>query len=176
MQRIVALVIVLLGSTPPHSQAAITIKFSIIDSGGGAASSGPLRVSATLGQPLVGVSSGATLALVAGLPPSVAGIAVGAPQPLLPAFTRLALVLPNPFATKASIAFDIASSSVTTVRIFDASGRLIRTLVDGPLEPGRYTIEWDGAGVHGLPVGAGVYFCLLRSGATSEMRRMTLIR
>ena len=54
-----------------------------------------------------------------------------------------------------------------SLRVFDLRGRLVETLVDGPLPAGPHEVAWD---AHGVP--AGVYFVQLSNGTLHESRRM----
>jgi hypothetical protein len=94
----------------------------------------------------------------------------------VPAAHRLSQNYPNPFNPSTTIAFDIASATDVTLRVYDAAGREVATLFDGRLEPGSYTSEFDGSSV-----ASGVYFTVLEAGragggAFREMRKMLLIR
>jgi len=63
------------------------------------------------------------------------------------------------------------------VKIFDVSGRLVATLVDGDiLAAVRHEIVWRGCDSVGRTVAAGVYFYRLESGDFSETKRMTLVK
>jgi hypothetical protein len=104
---------------------------------------------------------------------SVAGVEDGAPVRSV----RLRQNLPNPFGARTAIGFDLARRGQVTLRIFDVSGRLVRTLVDGSeLESGSHRVEWNGRDQVGAQVGAGLYFCRLTAGPVSETRRMVLAR
>jgi photosystem II stability/assembly factor-like uncharacterized protein len=94
----------------------------------------------------------------------------------VPAAHRLSQNYPNPFNPTTTIAFDIASSTEVTLRVYDATGREVATLFDGRLEPGSYTSTFDGTSV-----ASGVYFTVLEAGrggegAFREMRKMLLVR
>lgn len=67
-------------------------------------------------------------------------------------------VRPNPMANSSSFAFDVASPGNASVKIFDVSGRLVRTLLDGELPSGRHSAVWDARGDDGRVVANGVYF------------------
>ncbi len=67
-------------------------------------------------------------------------------------------VAPNPMANSCTFAFELASPGSTTVRVFDVSGRLVRTLLDEQLPLGRHSAVWDARGDHGQVVANGVYF------------------
>ena len=96
--------------------------------------------------------------------------------PSTPLISRMRRVAPNPFRSQTSIWFDVARPSRTTIRIFNATGRLVRTLTDAVLAPNQYKYDWDGSDTRGHPAAAGIYFCLFESGATRETTRITLLK
>jgi flagellar hook assembly protein FlgD len=62
------------------------------------------------------------------------------------------------------------------VRIYDAAGRLVRTLVDGARPAGRYSELWDGLDSRGGAVASGIYFYRLDAGAFTQTKKMVLLR
>jgi len=60
--------------------------------------------------------------------------------------------------------------------VFDARGRLVRTLVDDTESPGRHEAGWDGADDAGRRVASGVYFARLVADGHSEATRMVLLK
>ena len=90
---------------------------------------------------------------------------------------RLRQNLPNPFSTRTTIGFDLARRDQASLRIYDVTGRLVRTLADGGmLESGSHQVEWSGRDDGGARLEAGLYFCRLAAGPASETRRMVLAR
>jgi len=85
---------------------------------------------------------------------------------------------PNPFNPKTVIryALDGTEAVPTTLRVYDPTGRLVRTLIDAPQTAGAYDVTWDGKGSDGRDVSSGVYFYVLASGARRETRRMVLLK
>jgi hypothetical protein len=83
---------------------------------------------------------------------------------------------PNPFNPRTSIRFELPVSESVRLDVFDAAGRLVRELADGPLAAGTHVREWDGLNAGGVPVASGVYFYRLEAGATIESRRMVLAK
>lgn len=83
---------------------------------------------------------------------------------------------PNPFNPVTVIPFHVARMSHVEVKIFDVSGRHIRTLFDGMKEKGSYRIVWDGRDGRNRSLGSGVYFCKLKIGIYSATERLVLIR
>ena len=97
------------------------------------------------------------------------------PMPL-PDVTFLAQNFPNPFNPITTIAFGIKESGYVSLRIYDAAGRLVTTLVDESRPAGRYTTEWNGRGADGRAVSSGVYFYRLNMGEFKETKKMILLR
>ena len=67
--------------------------------------------------------------------------------------------------------------------IYDLSGRLMRVLVDGPKEPGYYSVSWHGRDEAGRAVRTGVYFYGLsttkhggQAGGLSAMKKLVVLR
>ncbi len=91
---------------------------------------------------------------------------------------------PNPFNPSTTIAFAIARQSQVKLEIFDILGRRVRSLLDQPMQPGRFKIEWDGRNAGGEAVASGVYFYRLVAGAPStssgqgfvQVKKMVLLR
>ena len=73
--------------------------------------------------------------------------------------------------------FDLARPQRASLRIFDASGRLVRTLRDGPHEAGGHEAVWRGEDDHGRRVAAGVYFARLETDHDGvKTRKLTMVR
>jgi hypothetical protein len=92
---------------------------------------------------------------------------------------RLAQSFPNPFPPGrpfTDIRFNIAKASPVTLRIFDASGRLVRILMDETLDAGAHAVAWDGKNGAGEAVGSGIYFYRLRAGEFSATRELVRLR
>ena len=92
---------------------------------------------------------------------------------------RLALLSPrpNPFNPRTEIRLDLPRQGAVWLRIYDASGRLVRTLVGGAtLPPGTRAVSWDGSDDAGRAAASGVYFVRLEALGLSETRRAVLAR
>lgn len=83
---------------------------------------------------------------------------------------------PNPFAHTTSISFVLPEESYVSMRVFDISGRHVRTLVDGARSPGSYAVHWDGTDTWGRRVNPGIYVCILDAGDFKAMRKMIFTR
>jgi hypothetical protein len=65
---------------------------------------------------------------------------------------------PNPFYQSTMIRYQLPISNHTTIKIYDMSGRLIKTLVDEKQTAGYYTVKWDGRDNSGRKAPSGIYF------------------
>jgi hypothetical protein len=83
---------------------------------------------------------------------------------------------PNPFNPMCTIRYEIPKAGRVSLRIFDVSGSLVRTLVDAWREPGAYSEVWDGRGDAGKALPSGVYFYRLEAGDFVATRKMVLLR
>ena len=85
---------------------------------------------------------------------------------------------PNPFNQATAIHYRLTESAQVLLRIYDAHGGLVRTLVHEEQGAGQYTLRWDGRDRDGKDVASGVYFCRLNIGKEEGMktRKMVLIR
>jgi hypothetical protein len=95
---------------------------------------------------------------------------------VLPTVMSLAQNFPNPFNPETTIRFDIATEASVSVRIFDITGQLVRTLVSDSRAAGSYTELWDGRTDAGIRVGSGVYFYELKAGSFTSMKKMTFVQ
>jgi hypothetical protein len=101
-------------------------------------------------------------------------------RPKTPTVLALAQNYPNPFGAASgttSIGYSIPSSGTRVVlRVYDVSGRLVRTLVEGQKESNRYVITWDGKNDRGAEVAAGIYLYKLQFGSKSITKKMVIVR
>ncbi|MEN8229283.1 MAG: family 16 glycosylhydrolase [Bacteroidota bacterium] len=77
---------------------------------------------------------------------------------------------PNPFHPGTSIIFSTPVVEHVTLEVYDATGRLVQTLVDAEHQPGRYQVEFDGT-----PFPSGLYAYRLTAGDFKETKQMLLM-
>ncbi len=85
-------------------------------------------------------------------------------------------VSPNPFVNSTTIAYSIANSGKVSLKVFDITGRCIKTLVDEKKEAGFYTIKWNGCNSSNKKFAVGVYFTRLTSGNFTSVKKVILVR
>jgi outer membrane protein assembly factor BamB len=88
---------------------------------------------------------------------------------------------PNPFCKLTAISYQLKAPSYTTLKVYDISGRLIRTLVAGEKKAGIYSISWSGRDSHGKKAASGIYFyrIVTRIGQASDFtstKKLILLR
>jgi len=84
-------------------------------------------------------------------------------------------ILPNPSTGPVSISFVTGESGITTLKLYDISGRLVKTLVSGDLNKGTHTVWWDKTTDSGRISSPGVYFARLSTGGTEASTRLILL-
>ena len=62
------------------------------------------------------------------------------------------------------------------MRIYDASGRLVRSLIDGALPPGWHGVRWDGKDDMGRSVSSGVYLVEFETCGFKDVRKIVCLR
>jgi DNA-binding beta-propeller fold protein YncE len=92
-----------------------------------------------------------------------------------PSEFALESVAPNPMMSATTISFALPRDATTRVSVMDVSGRVVATLQNGPASAGRHAITWDGTGVDGRHVAAGLYFVRVTSGDRHLTGRLVVV-
>ena len=96
---------------------------------------------------------------------------LGTEDDVLPAAYALQQNYPNPFNPATIIRFSVAEKQEASLQIFDITGRLVETLINQHLTPGKYEVTWQAG--H-LP--SGTYFMQMKSGGFVKTRKMVLLK
>ncbi|MCK4446256.1 MAG: right-handed parallel beta-helix repeat-containing protein, partial [Candidatus Marinimicrobia bacterium] len=105
-------------------------------------------------------------------------IHVGVDQPLceLPAEFSLSQNYPNPFNPITTISYALPVDSKVTLRIYDAMGGLVRTLVDEKQNAGYKSVLWNGRNESGSKVSSGIYFYRIAAGDFTQVKKMVFLK
>jgi len=98
---------------------------------------------------------------------------------LVPGSLQLQQNYPNPFNPNTRIHFSIPlenSGQNISLIIFNQLGQRVKTLFNGSIAEGNYSLVWNGANDQGQVVASGMYIYLLHAGKNSIIKRMTLVR
>lgn len=105
---------------------------------------------------------------------STAPTGVG-PDPSIPGLELQAR--PNPFGAATQVRFALPRATLVELRVFDVSGRPVRTLLGGAfLEAGAHDASWDGRDDAGEQLGSGIYFLRLETAVSRRVERVLLVR
>jgi hypothetical protein len=89
---------------------------------------------------------------------------------------ELAAPWPNPANPQVSVRYRAPAGSVVAGRLFDARGRLVRSLDLPPASGDWQTAVWDGLADDGAGAASGTYFLRLDTGVEIRVRTLTLVR
>ena len=78
---------------------------------------------------------------------------------------------PNPFNPTTDFRFQITDFSMVTLKVYDALGREVATLIDETKQRGSYDVKWNASGI-----ASGIYYYRLQVGNISETRKMILAK
>ena len=90
------------------------------------------------------------------------------PAPVL----SLGGVFPNPVTENASIGFSVPGSGRVEIAVYDVSGRIVETIMDGSVEAGSHSLQWTPGG----GIASGVYFIRLTAEGGTITRQAMVIR
>lgn len=95
----------------------------------------------------------------------------------MPAAFSLGRNVLDPFNPTTIIHYDVpVGGGAVALRIFDVSGRLVRTIVNGHQTPGSKSFTWNGTDDHGQGVASGLYFYRMAARGFASTRKMVLLR
>ncbi len=93
-----------------------------------------------------------------------------------PAALALRQNYPNPFNMGTIIRYELPDPARVEIAVFDAAGRRIAVVDEGPKEAGENVCRWDGRDASGRLVQSGVYFLRLRASSGEAVRKMVVVR
>ncbi len=78
---------------------------------------------------------------------------------------------PNPFNPTTRIRFDLPTSSLVQLTVYNVLGQEVERLVERRMRPGRHEVQWDATGYR-----SGLYFYALKADSYRAQRKMILLR
>lgn len=79
-------------------------------------------------------------------------------------------------SSQVTISYTLPRTSPISLKVYDAGGRLIKTLASGDAAAGEHSIKWDGTDDRGRMLSSGAYFARLTSGSEHRLRKIVLLR
>jgi len=96
--------------------------------------------------------------------------------PVAPTAPRLVRNTPNPFNPSTLISYELPAAGRWQVAIYDAQGRLQRTLADEWQLAGRRELRWDGRDDAGSALGSGLYLVRVSGPTGSASGKLLLLK
>ncbi|MBK9332122.1 MAG: VCBS repeat-containing protein [Ignavibacteria bacterium] len=89
----------------------------------------------------------------------------------IPSSTELQQNYPNPFNPVTNISYRLSESGFVTLKVFDNSGREVKTLLNEYREAGYYKAVFDGSGL-----ASGIYFYKLAADNFNHTKKLSLVK
>jgi hypothetical protein len=88
---------------------------------------------------------------------------------------------PNPFNPTTTINYSLQKAGLVTIKIYDAIGRYVKTLVNTVKSAGNYSVQFSAnggsaSGRNGSNLSSGVYFYRMQSGNFSQTKKLILLK
>ena len=100
----------------------------------------------------------------------------GGPGTIAAGALALALPAPNPFSRRTVIRYQLSMPGGVGLRMYNAAGQSVRTIVDRAGTPGAHAAEWDGRDGAGRRVASGVYYVRLLAEGRTLVRALQLVK
>jgi hypothetical protein len=111
-----------------------------------------------------------------GTSPLTVGTAMVYGQNAVPTEFGLSQNYPNPFNPSTVIDFSIATEGFVSLNVYDITGRMVSTLVEGNLSTGYHSVVWNGIDNNDMSVSAGIYIYALQTETSSITRKMVFMK
>ena len=82
---------------------------------------------------------------------------------------------PNPLSGQTTIRFELPVRTAARLDVFDAQGRLVRTLANAEFPRGLHAVIWDGRDREGRAATPGIYLYRLRAGSFHDQKKIMLL-
>lgn len=93
-----------------------------------------------------------------------------------PAYASLMPSQPNPVNTETVIRYALANDAEVSLKIYDVSGSLVKTLVNEPTVAGYHSVVWDATDEASEKVANGVYFYRLTAGDFTKSHKLVVLK
>ncbi|MBI3125629.1 MAG: T9SS type A sorting domain-containing protein [Ignavibacteriales bacterium] len=94
----------------------------------------------------------------------------------IPTGFKLEQNYPNPFNPETTISYKVQAASQVGLKIYDALGREVTTLVNEYKQPGNYKVRFNVETRHGASLQSGVFFYTLTANGFTQTKKMLLIK
>jgi hypothetical protein len=92
-----------------------------------------------------------------------------------PKVFELSTIKPNPFVTTTEIRYGVPVTTPISIKVYDITGKLVKTLVDGTQTAAFYTVSWNGIDDRGQKVGQGIYILRMETPSYKATKKFILL-
>lgn len=78
---------------------------------------------------------------------------------------------PNPFNPETKISFTLPVQENVTIKVFDLTGKEVKTLVNGKMEAGKHSVTLNAEGLS-----SGVYFYQMTAGSFTSVKKLSVLK
>lgn len=89
----------------------------------------------------------------------------------VPEVTKLNGNYPNPFNPETTISYSLATDENVSIFVYNASGKMVASLVNGNQKAGNHNIRWNGS-----TATSGIYFIRMKAGNYSRNIKAMLVK
>ena len=96
--------------------------------------------------------------------------------PVIPEFTELKKIFPNPFNPSATISYGLVEAAPVSIKIYNSRGQMVRSFEEGWQNAGSYNLTWNGEDNSGRSLPTGVYYIRMQAGNKSFDKKAVLMK
>ncbi|MEW5951693.1 MAG: FlgD immunoglobulin-like domain containing protein [Elusimicrobiota bacterium] len=82
----------------------------------------------------------------------------------------------NSSNSKTYLKYDAQGAGDLSIKVYTASGHIVKTIYKGQISAGKGTFEWDGTNENGSKVASGIYFIKTEGPGINKVERVAIIR
>ncbi|MFA7058134.1 MAG: T9SS type A sorting domain-containing protein, partial [Candidatus Cloacimonadales bacterium] len=83
---------------------------------------------------------------------------------------------PNPFNPETTISFNNPQTGKVSLSIYNIKGQLVKSLLDDEAIAGPHSVVWNGKDNRGKSVASGIYFAKIKTGTSTQTKKMLLMK
>ncbi|MCK4307582.1 T9SS type A sorting domain-containing protein [candidate division WOR-3 bacterium] len=177
--RYIASLLVFLFISSVESADYIMTK-STFSNAGGSSSSANYILKDAAGQSVTGQSEDIDYIEQAGFYTYSKRTEVGTQEPdiaPIPRVFSLSHPYPNPIVkSEITVRYGVPRLAKVSIKVYDVTGRTVRTLIAGEQKAGFYNLKWDGKSDHGNKLSQGIYFIRMIAQDFRATKKLVLLK
>jgi hypothetical protein len=91
-------------------------------------------------------------------------------------FSQNIQAYPNPFIISTNIRYQVSATQFMSLKVYNISGQLVKTVFSGMQQPGIYNAMWDGRDDNNSNVASGIYLVAAGYGQRIKTQKITKLK